>query len=259
MQHPTHYYHKSNTIVRYIIQGIRYHTLTSLNPGKTQKINQFERRIYSQNGEDGLIQYIFHHIDTTNQYVVEIGAGDGKENNTRNLKRLGWHCIQIDGQEAPGIKSHFITAENVQPILKKYRVPKAFDLLSIDIDGNDYWVWKAITDYNPRVVVIEYNASLDPESTLTIPYDPNFNWDGTTFFGASLGALDKLGRQKGYRLIATNKTGVNAFFVKHDLAEKYFVAKPLKQIYHSPGYHQQKSGKYFGHPKSPKMHQMAEV
>ena len=85
------------------------------------------------------------------------------------------------------------------------------DLLSIDIDYNDYWIWKAVTAVSPRVVVIEYNATLRPPMSLVVPYDPACMWDGTNYFGASLEALVRLGRDKGYRVVACNYTGVNAF------------------------------------------------
>src|SRR5688572_27173062 len=100
--------------------------------------NDFERRVYSQNGEDGLMSFIFQQIGTTNQYFVEIGAGDGQECNTRYLKTLGWSGLQIDAEPAPGIFAHFITAENVEAILQEHQAPHEFDLLSIDVDGNDY-------------------------------------------------------------------------------------------------------------------------
>lgn len=123
-----------------------------------------------------------------------------------------------DGEK---IKKEFITAENINQLLQKYRVPREFDLLSIDIDSNDYWVWKAIDNYSPRVVVIEYNSCIPPNESKTIKYDPNARWDGTDYFGASLLALAKLGKSKGYSLVYCESSGVNAFFVRNDLIKNY--------------------------------------
>jgi len=145
----------------------------------------------------------------------------------------------MDGQDWPpenGVKREFITAENIEELFRKYAVPPEFDLLSIDIDGNDYWVWKTITGYRPRVVVIEYNAGAGQEKSVTIPYDPAFVWDGTDYQGASLRALERLGKEKGYTLIGTDRNGVNAFFVLQNLVEGNFVRRPLEELYHHPAF-----------------------
>ncbi|ALM10329.1 MAG TPA: hypothetical protein DEB30_00430 [Candidatus Peribacter riflensis] len=151
------------------------------------------------------------------------------------------HCL--------GVHREFITAENIEPLFKKYGVPAECDLLSIDIDGNDYWVWKAITHFHPRVVIMEYNANKGPELSVTIPYDPAFIWDKTDYQGASLKALEKLGREKGYTLVATDRNGVNAFFVLDALVPGNFVPPPFAQIFH-PAAYKGITGK--GHPADPK-------
>ncbi len=138
------------------------------------------------------------------------------------------HCL--------GVHREFITAENIEPLFQKYGVPPEFDLLSIDIDGNDYWVWKAIEQFRPRVVVIEYNANKGPDASVTIPYDPAFRWDKSDYQGASLRALEKLGKEKGYTLVATDPCGVNAFFVLNSLVPGNFAPPPFAQIFHSPAY-----------------------
>lgn len=233
-----------------------YHLLSFI---KIRNINAYEKKYYSQNGEDGIIKFIFKKVGTTNKYYVEIGSGNGEENNTRYLKSLGWQGVQIDTINFPGINKHFITAENVENIFKKYQVPDTIDLLSIDVDGNDYWIWKAIKHYYPRLVVIEYNASLPLGKSLVIPYKQHFAWDGSSFYGASLRALTKLAKGKGYQLIGTNSNGVNAFFIRDDLAKKHFIKSTLSDLYHSPAYCLQKNGTYSGHPKSSKMFQMIKV
>lgn len=201
-----------------------------------RRIPFIERAEYSQNGEDGIIAAIFALIGTEGKFFVEFGAEDGVQCNTRYLRmRKGWRGLMMDGgHEDPAInlRRAFITAENIEELFRQYGVPETFDLLSIDIDGNDYWVWKAITRFRPRVVVIEYNGCLPCAPAVTIPYRPDFAWDRTDYYGASLAALEKLGREKGYMLVGTDSNGVNAFFVLDELARKFFVPQTAEELYH---------------------------
>lgn len=130
-------------------------------------------------------------------------------------------------------------------------MPKSFDLLSIDIDFNDYWVWKSIVDYSPRVVVIEFNSSIPPNESKVVPYDPNAQWDGTNFFGASLLALKHLGLEKGYTLVGCDSNGVNAFFCKSDLISNIKI-KDIQDLYRPPKYGEVVNGVHIGHPPSDK-------
>jgi hypothetical protein len=211
-----------------------------LSAGKIDNLNRFEFKVYSQNGEDGILQAIFSKIGSTNAFCVEFGVHDGTECNTRFLReKQGWSGLWMDGgrRDSPLIMREFITAQNINMLFQKYRVPKAFDLLSIDIDGNDYWVWKALSaEYSPRVVVVEYNAKIPPTESKTIEPAPDFHWDGTDYFGASLLALTKLAQEKGYTLVGCNQRGINAFFARNDLAEKYFKIKPITALYRPPTY-----------------------
>ncbi len=184
-------------------------------------LERFERRRWSQGGEDGLLETLFTRIGLTNRFLVEFGCGDGAQCNAAAWIRDGWKGLMMDGLIPPSqsdlpIHQEWISAETIVPLFHKHRVPERFDLLSIDIDGNDYWVWKAIP-HRPRVVVIEYNGNLPPSPPVTIPYDPHFRWRGGDHYGASLGALAKLGAQKGYRLIYCTQAGVNAVFVDETL------------------------------------------
>lgn len=227
---------------------------------KLNNLNLFEQKIYSQNGEDGILKAIFYKIGTTNKFCVEFGVQDGKECNTRYLiEKKAWNFLHMDcGDNLPStIKKEFINAENINSLFEKYKVPKHFDLLSIDIDFNDYWVWKAIQGYSPRVVVIEYNSSVPPNESKVVKYDPNSMWDGSNYFGASLIAMKNLGETKGYTLLACDSNGVNAFFVRTDLIEDNFKVKNIEEIYRPPRYDQKVNGKYIGHPPSPKV--MVEV
>ena len=186
-------------------------------------LERYESRTYSQNGEDGVIARIFDCIGTTNRYFVEFGTGaDGSERNTRLLERQGWTGLLMDACADPAhpeVRHESITAENINGLFGKYSVPEEFDLLSIDIDGNDYWVWRAIDGrYRPRLLVMEYNAFVPPDESKAIRYDPGFRWRGTDYFGASLLALANLGASKGYRLVYCERRGVNAFFLRADCA-----------------------------------------
>lgn len=176
---------------------------------------EHEARVYSQNGEDGVIAEIFRRIGIRDRIAVEIGVGDrALECNTRLLRQQGWETVQFDAAGPyPRVWQEHVTAENINPILADCAIPDVFDLLSIDIDGNDLWVWRALTK-SPRVVVIEYNAGLGPDERLVIPYDPDFAWTGTSFYGASLQALVAVGAQKGYTLVHCESNGINAFFVR---------------------------------------------
>lgn len=202
-------------------------------------ISQKEFKIFSQNGEDGILLYIFSRIGMQNHFVVEIGIGNGGECNARNLiENFGWRGCLIDGSQENvelaiklykdkckknlvTIKNEWITSENIEETLIHCKLPREIDLLSIDIDGNDYWVWKAIKYINPRAVVIEYNASFGPDRSVTVEYDPDFErfkkHSSGYYHGASLTALSKLGIQKGYSLVCCDSEGVNAFFIRDNI------------------------------------------
>jgi len=209
-----------------------------------QVLKNSEFKIYSQNGEDGIINYIFSKIDFTNKTFIEFGIENGRECNTANLSiNNGWNGLLIDGdkksiQEANSyynnkitlmpnqvkIMNRFITKDNINKIFTEAGINGEIDLLSIDIDGNDYWVLEAINAVKPRVIIAEYNAAFGAERSITIKYDPKFqryDKDKTgMYFGVSLTALAKLAKTKGYVLIGCESTGCNAFFVRKDIAKK---------------------------------------
>jgi len=194
-----------------------------------------------------MIHAIFSTIGTTNKYFVEFGVEDGKECNTRALAKQGWKGLLMDGgneNHTINLQKEFITAENIEELFTKNAVPQELDLLSIDIDGNDYWVWDAIKNYAPRVVIAEYNACIPYTPAVTIPYKTDFMWDKTDYYGASLSALVQLGTEKGYTLIATDSRGVNAFFVQDAIAHRHFVIIPPKDLYRNA----KTPGCFGGHP-----------
>ena len=142
--------------------------------------------------------------------------------------------LQHKSTEVQILKSH-LTRENVNHVIAGAGVSGEIDLLSIDIDGNEYWIWKELTVVLPRVVVVEYNASFGPEEAVTIPYDPDFNCfeahPSGLYHGASLAALTDLGAAKGYALIGVESQGVNAVFVRQDLAKGVFPSLDPPQAY----------------------------
>jgi hypothetical protein len=204
-------------------------------------LTPFELRVFSQNGEDGVIGEIFSRIGTTNRTFVEFGIGTGREGNCVLLADVyGWSGAFIEAdpdfhrsleakyQPNPRVATRcaFVTADNVEATFTDLRIPVDLDLLSIDIDGSDYWVWRALTSFRPRVLVIEYNSTLPVDRALVWPPDRTERWDGTAHFGSSILALTRLGKEKGYRLVHTDLCGVNAFFVRDDVAELVGVTDP---------------------------------
>jgi hypothetical protein len=216
-----------------------------------QKLNKYEFSAFSQNGEDGIIEEIFKRIGTTNRFFVEFGVETGIECNTVYLLHQGWSGYWIDGSDShvKSIKKNFsniissnrlrvtcdfITGENIEHLFKAADVPVELDLLSIDIDRNDYYVWNAIQSYFPRVVIIEYNAIFRPGCEFIVPYDAQAVWDGTSNFGSSIESLYKLGLKKGYKLVACDFHGVNAFFIRKDLVNDKFDAPFIPENHYEP-------------------------
>jgi hypothetical protein len=211
--------------------------------------------VFSQNGEDGIIDEIFERIGTTNEFFVEFGVGDGLENNTACLLLRGWSgCwMERDTRSVSRIERKFksvirkdhlwihqasVTAENVESLFARSSIPEAPDLLSIDIDGMDYWIWRSIEHYEPRVVVIEYNAIYRPPLKWVVAYDPNFEWDGRScYWGASLESLTRLGGDKGYKLVGCDFTGNNAFFVRGELIGDQFSSPYTAENHWEPQRH----------------------
>jgi hypothetical protein len=219
-----------------------------------KRLLRYGFKLYSQNDEDGIIQEVFRRIGTTARTFVEFGVETGAECNTAKLLIEGWRGLWIEAKadNADAIRRRFapflqdgrltltqdlVTAENIDTLITAGGLAGEIDLVGIDIDYNDYWVWKAITAVRPRVVVIEYNASLRPPLSLTVPYDPHGSWDGSNFYGASLDALVRLGADKGYRIVGCSIAGVNAFFVRADLCGKKFLKPATAAEHYEPPRH----------------------
>lgn len=217
---------------------------------------------YSQTDEDGILLFLFTVIGVTTKLCVEICAGDGTECNTANLiLNHGWHGLLVDGDRRlvedgrrfysrsrqtyvypRRFECSWITRATVNDLITTNGFAGDIDLLSLDLDGVDYWIWEAIEAVTPRVVVLEYQDILGPERTWTVPYSDNFSaaaYSKTNgmpnFCGASLSAFVKLGRRKGYGLVGVNRLGYNAFFVRNGLGDRLLPEVETKDC--------------FGHPK----------
>ncbi|MFI4951267.1 MAG: hypothetical protein ACHP7A_09565, partial [Caulobacterales bacterium] len=204
-------------------------------------------KVFSQNQEDGMIAEVFRRIGTTSRRFIEFGVEDGLECNSAFLLTQGWRGAWIEGSPANGAKARagfaaypvevmerFVTVENADALIAELAKGEELDLLSIDVDSIDYWLWRAIVTVRPRLVVIEYNAAWPPSVRKTVAHDPALRWDGSNFMGASLGALEALGREKGYGLVGCSLAGVNAFFVRDDLVGDKFCAPFTAENHYEP-------------------------
>jgi hypothetical protein len=218
-------------------------------PNKLPSFDDIGFKVFSQTNEDGILLFIFSIVGTSNKRCVEICAGDGIECNTANLITAhGWTGLLIDGDpylvkigqdfyrrnrytyvDPPIFINTWVTRSNVNDLLISWGFAGEIDLLVIDMDGVDYWIWDAIEVTRPRVVMVEYQDILGPEKALTVPYDDNFNaykYQKTkghpNCCGASITAFVKLAREKGYRLVGCNRLGYNAFFISQTDGEQYF-------------------------------------
>jgi hypothetical protein len=211
----------------------------SLPRGKRIKdLLEVEFRVYSQWGEDGIIEWLAAHVPVPNTRFIEFGVETFREANCRFLMHnRNWKGLVIDGSEANmaslraqpyfwmydlTAKSSFVTAENIDALITEAGFAGPLGILSVDVDGNDYWIWQAIQSVQPAIVICEVNPILGDTRAVTVPYDPGFTRFAAHFsglyFGASICALRHLAKSKGYSFVGTSASGINAFFVRDDLA-----------------------------------------
>jgi hypothetical protein len=231
----------------------------------TDNLRDYEFKVYSQWGEDGIIQFLIHRVPVEHPIFVEFGVQDYTESNTRFLlQNNNWSGLVIDGspEYVRRIKSDtinlrynlqatcaFIDRDNINTLIRNAGITGDIGLLSVDIDGNDYWVWEAIDCVSPRIVVCEYNSLFGPTRKVTVPYDKNFVRDRAHFsylyYGASIAALDYLAQKKGYACVGSNSRGNNVFFVRRDVlgalptytAEQAYVQAQFRESRNSQGKH----------------------
>jgi hypothetical protein len=196
-----------------------------------------EFRVFSQFGEDGIIQYLIQRVPIEHETFVEFGVEDYSESNTRFLLcNDNWRGLILDGGTAHlefvrtndlgwrhsiEARSVFVTVENINEVIRGAGFAGDLGLLSIDIDGNDYWVLDAIHVAHPRILVGEYNSTFGPDAAVSVPYDPAFDRKrahySNLYWGASLAALCHAADRKGLAFVGSNRAGNNAFFVRRDL------------------------------------------
>ena len=203
---------------------------------KIKNLSEVEFQVYSQWGEDGIIDWLVSKLPKISKNFLEIGTQDYKESNTRYLlvnKNWNGFLIEANKNDVKKIKSQriywrhnlkienrFITKDNINRIVKKLNVPKNLGLLSLDIDGVDYWVLKELSVLNPSIIICEYNSLFGLKKSITVPYKKNFirseEHYSNLYYGASIKAFIDLLKKKNYHLIGTNSNGNNAFFVKNN-------------------------------------------
>ncbi len=231
-----------------ILLSLKYRQLYE--QGKRLSFGEVEFRNNSQNSEDGILWYIYSLIGISNKKAVEICVGNGKECSTANLViNHGWHVLMAEGDKAkadfareyyakhpdtfllpPPIVNEWITAENVNDIIRRHGFEGEIDFLAIDVDGIDYWLWKAIDVVTPRVVMVEIQGVWRCTASVTVPYRPDFKYKSLEdpkyglawYAGASLPAFVKLAKEKGYRLIGANRYGFNVVFMRNDVGVDIF-------------------------------------
>jgi hypothetical protein len=224
------------TAQRALLLGAKLNTARVRALPDNSPLGDAEFQVFSQWGEDGIIQYLLSRIDILSPTFVEFGVENYLESNTRFLViNNNWKGLVLDSSQrhidfikADDIcwrhdldaRCAFITTDNINDLIARRFPNDALGLLSIDIDGNDYWVWKAIR-YRPAIVICEYNSVLGPRAAVTIPYQPDFTRHAAhhsgLYWGASLAAFCRLADEKGYAFVGSNSAGVNAFFVRRDL------------------------------------------
>ena len=210
----------------------------------SKDILDYEFKVSSQWGEDGIIQYLVNNIEIENKIFVEFGVEKYTESNTRFLlQNNNWKGLVLDGSEENinyikndpiywryNLKAEcaFIDKDNINDLISRNGISGDIGILSVDIDGNDYWVWEAIDCISPRIVICEYNSHFGSKNKVSVPYDKSFVRNqkhySNIYYGASIAAFEYLAIKKGYSLITSNSSGNNVFFVRNDLLKNLKVS-----------------------------------
>jgi hypothetical protein len=219
--------------------------------GQIGSLSEVEFRIFSQFGDDGIVQWLTSHIAFSHRTFIEFGVEDYRESTTRFLMMHdNWSGFVMDGsaENVAAIvaseyywrhellaRAAFIDRENINELLAGCPFQRDIGVLHIDLDGNDYWIWNQIDVVSPSVVIVEYNSVFGIDRAITIPYDRRFSRTrshySNLYFGASLRALHRLSEKKGYAFIGCNSAGNNAYFVRHDKLNDVVRETSLEQGY----------------------------
>jgi hypothetical protein len=222
-----------------------------IRPTSARRLQQCEFSVFSQWGEDGIIQKLISELPIAHRTFIEFGVEDFSEANCRFLlMNDNWRGYVLDSsaksiatlEAAPWwwkydlrAKCAMVTRDTVNALLLESGFDRDVGILSIDVDGVDYWLFEAITAYAPRIVIVEYNALFGSERKISVPYDASFSRRekhySELYFGASLPALAHLAAQKGYSLIGTESAGVNAFFLRNDLVSSNVPALSVAEAF----------------------------
>jgi hypothetical protein len=204
---------------------------------EANSLRDAEFKVFSQWGEDGIIQYLIQRVPIEDDTFVELGVADYRESNTHFLLvHDNWRGLIVDAASRHedylqaselgwrhdiNAVTAFIDRDNINGLIEGAGISGDIGLLSLDIDGNDYWILEAIDVVSPRILVLEYNSTFGPDAKISVPYDPSFDrfeaHYSALYFGASLGALADLAAARGYSLVGCGSAGVNAFFVRRDV------------------------------------------
>lgn len=229
-------YYNSNELLEnlFVLNG---KIMGEINKGKNSlNIQDYEFKVFSQNGEDGIIQFLINKVNIKNKVFVEFGVENYSEANTKFLLlNNGWSGLIIDGNKNAmnsinqsilhwkydlNAIGDFITKDNINQLILSKGISGEIGLLSVDIDGNDYWVLKEIEVIQPQILIVEYNSLFGPKLKITVLYDENFirtnKHFSNLYYGASIYAITDLAKQKGYDLVGSNSFGNNLFFIRHD-------------------------------------------
>ena len=218
---------------------------------KDRNLIDNEFQVFSQWGEDGIIQFLLRHIEVSRKVFVEFGVQNYQESNTRFLIiNNNWSglVIEANSDDCSYIKqdpvywkynlkaaNSFITKDNINQLLIENGIEGEIGILSIDVDGNDYWIWEQINVVSPAIIIAEYNYRFGKDKALTVPYDEHFvrckAHHSQIYYGASLKALYMLAQQKGYAFVGCNSAGNNAFFVRKDLKPDYLKELTVEEAY----------------------------
>lgn len=218
-----------------------------------QELEHQEYSIYSQHGEDGILQALFNRLPIDHKYIVEFGAHDGinMSNSRYWINNNDWSAFLIESDnrfyknlsniyknnDKVKLLKTFVTPENIDELFHTAEVPVDFEILSIDIDSIDYYVWQGLNKFRPKVVVVESNPSIPPGENYIVPREKAIDYSGTSKEGASISSLYQLGIEKGYQLIYSELSGTNLFFVDKSLLSNInFTPLTPEELYQPPQY-----------------------